>query len=201
MAAEEKAGGGKLESEDGKGNTEVKEGNGVAKSPVKHVNGSEEPASLPASGKEESSVQEAKVNGVEKSPVAPVNGVGESPTGSPGKEAVIKEVDSKEQNGKKPEEGKDEESKEAEQDDEGPEGSTFLDTEHFVWSTRFVIDTKLSTLIGVTKGEGEMLRSNSLLHCNFIPHFQHCGVRFSVSALSHSRKMSSSVMTFNCFNR
>lgn len=54
----------------------------------------------------------AAVNGIK----GPVNGVG-----SPGK-AVIKEVDSKEQNGvKKPKEGED---AEADQDDQGAEGST-----------------------------------------------------------------------------
>lgn len=128
MAEEEKAGEGKMESEDGKGNAEVKKENGVAKSSVKHVTGSEETGSLP--GKDENPVQEAKVTGNEKSPVASVNGVNESPSGSPGKEPLIQEVDSKEWSGEKPEEEKDESKTEAEQDDEGPEGSTVLDSEH-----------------------------------------------------------------------
>lgn len=120
MAEEEKSGAvnTKPESQAGKDNTEVKEENGVVKSPVKpDVTGSEEPSS------DKSPAQKAEVNGA-----ASVNGVGQSPAGAPGKETVIKMVDSKEQNGKetssKPEEGKDEESKpEAEQDNEEPEGS------------------------------------------------------------------------------
>ncbi len=146
MAEEEKSGAAdtKLESQAGKGNAEVKKENGVAKSPVKpDVNGSEEP----------SSDQKAKVNGV-----------GESPAGSPGKETLIKTVDSKEQNGKetssKPEEGKDDEAKpEADQDDEEAEGSRSLDAEHCLcggWSTSLLIlDIKQATLTGVTKGEGK----------------------------------------------
>lgn len=107
----------KLESEDGKGNTE---------SSGKHVNGSGEPSSSPISGKATSSVQKAKVNGVEKSQVAPVNGVEESPAASPVKEATMEKVkDSKEQNGKKTDS-----KPEAEQDDEEPEGSKSLDIEH-----------------------------------------------------------------------
>lgn len=135
MAEEEKTEAGKPKSEDGKGSTEEKKENGVSECPVKHEAGSEEPLCSPVSGKEKSSVQETKVNGVEKSPVAPVNGVGESPTGTPGKGAVLKEGDSKEQNGgktgAKAEEGKEEESKpEAEQDEKEPEGSKSLDGEH-----------------------------------------------------------------------
>ncbi|XP_070816201.1 histone-binding protein N1/N2-like isoform X3 [Chaetodon trifascialis] len=127
MAEEEKTEAGKPKSEDGKGSTEEKKENGVSECPVKHDEaGSEEPLCSPLSGKEKSSVQETKVNGVEKSPVAPVNGAGESLT--PGEEAVLKEGDSKEQNGgktgAKAEEGKEEESKpEAEQDEKEPEGN------------------------------------------------------------------------------
>lgn len=126
MAEEEKAGEGKMESEEGKGNAKVKKENTAAKSPVKHVDESEETGSLP--GKDESPVQGTKVNGVEKSPAAPVNGVNESPPGSPGKEALIREVDSKEC-GEKLEEETDDSKVEAEQD-EGLEGSTVLDSEH-----------------------------------------------------------------------
>ncbi|XP_070688811.1 nuclear autoantigenic sperm protein isoform X3 [Pempheris klunzingeri] len=110
MAEEEKTGtvNAKLESEDGKGNTEVNE-------EVKHVNGSDKPSNLPASGESKSSI-----SGVEKLPAAAVNGVGESP--------VTGNTDSKEQNGEKtdakPEDGKDEESKpETEQDKEESEGN------------------------------------------------------------------------------
>ncbi|XP_049911669.1 histone-binding protein N1/N2-like isoform X3 [Epinephelus moara] len=123
MAEKEKteAVGAKLESVDGKGNTEVKEENGVVKSAGTHdVNGSEEPSSSPVN---ENEVQKAQVNGVEKSPGVPVNGAAESPTASPGIEpGMKKEKDLKEQNGvkAKPEEGKDEESK---MDDEEPEGN------------------------------------------------------------------------------
>lgn len=132
MAEEEKSGAAdsQLESQAGKGNAEVKKENGVAESPVKHdMNGSEEPS--PAQ----------KANGASH-----VNGVGESPTGSPGKETVIKAVESEEQTGKetsaKPEEGKDEETKpEAEQDNEEPQGSRSLDTEH---SLCRVVDHRLS---------------------------------------------------------
>lgn len=130
MAEKEKteAVGAKLESVDGKGNTEVKQENGVVKSAGTHdVNGSQEPSSSPVN---ENEVQKAQVNGVEKSPGVPVNGAAESPTASPGKEPGMKrEKDLKEQNGvkAKPEEGKDEESK---MDDEEPEGSRSLDTEH-----------------------------------------------------------------------
>lgn len=110
MAEEGRSGPGKLESEDGEGNTEVKKENGVAKSPVKHkeVTGSEEPTS-PV--REENPVQKAEVNGVEKSPVTTVNGV-ESPSGSSGKETAVKDM-----------EAKPEEEYEAEQDGEQPEGS------------------------------------------------------------------------------
>lgn len=114
MAEEEKAGEGKMESEDGKGNAEVKKENAAAKSPVKHVDESAETGSLP--GKDESPVQGTKVNGVN-----------ESPSGSPGKEALIQEVDS--ECGEKLEEEKDDSKAEAEQD-EGLEGSTVLDSEH-----------------------------------------------------------------------
>ncbi|XP_010738839.1 histone-binding protein N1/N2 isoform X2 [Larimichthys crocea] len=108
MAEEGRSGPGKLESEDGEGNTEVKKENGVAKSPVKHkeVTGSEEPTS-PV--REENPVQKAEVNGVEKSPVTTVNGV-ESPSGSSGKETAVKDM-----------EAKPEEEYEAEQDGEQPE--------------------------------------------------------------------------------
>lgn len=125
MADEEKAGGGELESEGGK----VGE-NGAAS--VEHVNGSQEAAGLPVSGRKEGAADGAAVNGI-NSPDAPVNGVG-----SPGK-AVIKEVDSKEQNGiTKPKEGED---AEAGQDDQGSEGSTlFLDSAR-VCGARFVTDT------------------------------------------------------------
>lgn len=118
MAEKEKAGEGELKSEDGSGDADVIEESG-AKSPVKDMSRSEEPMN----GKEESSVPEVNVNGVEKSPV------GDSPTGSPGKESV-KEVDSKE----KPEEGKGESKTEPEEEeeDEGPEGSAFLDIKHNV---------------------------------------------------------------------
>ncbi|KAI3368537.1 hypothetical protein L3Q82_025545, partial [Scortum barcoo] len=124
MAEEEKSGAAdsQLESQAGKGNAEVKKENGVAEAAVKHdMNGSEELSS------DKSPAQ--KVNGA-----SPVNGVGESPTGTPGKETVIKN-ESEEQTGKetssKPEEGKDEETKpEAEQDNEEPQGSRSLDTEH-----------------------------------------------------------------------
>lgn len=124
MAEEEKTEAGKLESEDGKGNTEVKKENGVAASPVKHdATESREPSSS-VNGKE-NSVQETKVNGVEKHPVAPMNGAGECPTGTPGKETVLKEVDSKELN-----DGKTETKPEEGQDDNEPEGSKCLYGEH-----------------------------------------------------------------------
>ncbi|TKS74109.1 Nuclear autoantigenic sperm protein [Collichthys lucidus] len=111
MAEEGRSGPGKLESEDGEGNTEVKKENGVAKSSVKHeeVTRSEEPSTSPV--REENPVQKAEVNGVEKSPVTPVNGV-ESPSGSSGKETAVKDM-----------EAKPEEESEAEQDGEQPEGS------------------------------------------------------------------------------
>ncbi|KAG8003275.1 Nuclear autoantigenic sperm protein, partial [Nibea albiflora] len=71
MAEEERSVAGKLESEDGEGNSEVKKENGLAKSTVKHkeVTASEEPSTSPV--REKSSVHKAEVNGVEKSPVTP----------------------------------------------------------------------------------------------------------------------------------
>ncbi|XP_029286302.1 nuclear autoantigenic sperm protein isoform X2 [Cottoperca gobio] len=107
----------KLESEDGKGNTEVTKEDVVVKFQSQDdVTGSAEPSSSPVSGKVE-------VDGDENNPGAPVNDVAERPTAAPVKEAV-EEV--KEQNGEKTTgetgEVKDYESmSEDEQDDEEPE--------------------------------------------------------------------------------
>ncbi|XP_068563800.1 histone-binding protein N1/N2-like isoform X2 [Cebidichthys violaceus] len=94
----------KLESEDGKGNTEVK--NGVAGR--RDLSGSEESSNSPVGGKETGSVQKANVNGVEKSPVA----LWESPIAPPVKEAALEKVKASEDEESKPE---------AEQDNEEPE--------------------------------------------------------------------------------
>ncbi|XP_042340014.1 nuclear autoantigenic sperm protein isoform X3 [Plectropomus leopardus] len=120
MAEKEKTevNGTKLDSEDGKGNSEVKEETAVVKSPGKHeANGSEKPTSSP--------VHKVKVNGVEKSPSpgAPVNGTAGSPIASPEKEnATEKKKDSKEQNGEKaeakPEDKEEPEDDEDEEDDD-----------------------------------------------------------------------------------
>lgn len=161
MAEEEKTAASKLKSEDGKGSTEEKKENGVSECPVKHDEaGSEEPLCSPVSGKEKSSVQETKVNGA-----------GESPT--PGKEAVLKGGDSKEQNGgktgAKAEEGKEEESKpEAEQDEKEPEGSKSLDGEHglcgWVEHTLGISCYKRGHINGCYKMWRESHQSKSTLH-------------------------------------
>lgn len=147
MAEEKKTGAGKLESEDGKGNTEVNKGNDVPESPDKpNVNGSEEPSNAHVSGKEK--ISDRNVNGVGKSPAASVNSIGESSAGSPGKDSVLKEVDSKEQNGRKtearPEDG---------QDDEKPEGNKSFDSticmDGLITSFFLFLAIKWATLTGV----------------------------------------------------
>lgn len=101
-------------SGDPKSPDEVKKENGVAGSPAKLVNGSEKASDAPVKGQEKS-----PVNGAEKkTPEAPVNGGGESPAEAPGDESVTETV----QNGETPEAKL--------KDEEEPEGSRPVDTEH-----------------------------------------------------------------------